>query len=164
VGCSHRAVPGGIAGLAALLEEHCEAVEADLLAIGVDLGDLFRPGGRLSWRRLGVLVGHLPAQSATKTAMRDELGETGLAELVRAPRSGHGPWSHAELLLAGVWDSVERLIYVQYQRAGAKGLKPPQPLPRPGVASNVRAINPAARAYLEGVRARNAAAAERGGG
>jgi hypothetical protein len=53
---------------------------------------------------------------------------------------------------------------VQYQRAGAKGLKPPQPLPRPGVASNVRAINPAARAYLEGVRARNAAAAEKGGG
>jgi hypothetical protein len=28
----------------------------------------------------------------------------------------------------------------------------------------VRAINPAARAYLEGVRARNAAAAEKGGG
>jgi hypothetical protein len=37
-------------------------------------------------------------------------------------------------------------------------------MPRPGVpgAGNVRAINPAAHAYLEQVRARNAAAAEGG--
>jgi hypothetical protein len=130
--------------------------------LGLDLGDLFRPGGRLSWRRLGVVVGHLPPESATKTALRDELADGDLAALVGAPRHGHGPWSHVELLLAGVWDSVERLIYVQYQRAGAKNVKAPEPLPRPGVGSNVRAINPAARAYLEGVRARNAAAAAAG--
>jgi hypothetical protein len=127
--------------------------------VGVDLGDLFRPGGRLSWRRLGVLVEHLPPESATKTALRDELDDGALERLAALPRRGHGPWSHVELLLAAVHDSLERLIYVQYARAGAK-VKPPEPMPRPGVSSgNVRAINPAAREYLERVRAKNAAAA-----
>jgi hypothetical protein len=130
--------------------------------VGVDLGDLFRPGSRLSWRRLGVLIEHLPPESATKTALRDELADDDLSRLAKLPRRGHGPWSHTELLLAAVHDSVERLIYVQYQRAGAKNVRPPEPMPRPGVGSNVRAINPGARAYLEQVRARNAAAAEGG--
>jgi hypothetical protein len=115
----------------------------------------------LSWRRLGVVIEHLPPESATKTALRDELDDNDLTRLANMPRRGHGPWSHAELLLAAVHDSVERLIYVQYQRAGVKNLKAPEPLSRPGVGSNVRAINPAAKAYLEMVRARNAAA---GGG
>jgi hypothetical protein len=129
---------------------------------GVDLGDLFRAGTRLTWRRLGVLIEHLPPESATKTALRDELDDADLSRLASAPRRGHGPWSHVELLLAAVHDSIERLIYVQYQRAGAKNVKAPEPMPRPGVgrAGNVRAINPAARAYLEQVRARNAAAAD----
>jgi len=127
---------------------------------GVDLGDLFRAGSRLTWRRLGVLIAHLPPESATKTALRDELGDADVTRLAGA-RQGHGPWSHTELLLAAVKDAIERLIYVQYQRAGVKGLKAPEPMPRPGVGrGNVRAINPAAREYLEQVRARNAAAAE----
>jgi hypothetical protein len=130
---------------------------------GIDLGDLFRAGSRLTWRRLGVLIEHLPPESATKTALRDELDDGTLSRLASAPRRGHGPWSHTELLLAAVKDAIERLIYVQYQRAGAKNVKAPEPMPRPGVGGNVRAINPAAREYLERVRARNAAAAGRDG-
>jgi hypothetical protein len=132
---------------------------------GVDLGDLFRAGTRLTWRRLGVLIEHLPPESATKTALRDELDDGALSRLASAPRRGHGPWSHVELLLAAVHDSIERLIYVQYQRAGAKNVKAPEPMARPGVGGGkVRAINPAAREYLEQVRARNAAAADGDGG
>jgi hypothetical protein len=128
---------------------------------GIDLGDLFRAGTRLTWRRLGVLIEHLPPESATKTALRDELDDGTLSRLASAPRRGHGPWSHVELLLAAVHDSIERLIYVQYQWAGAKSLKAPEPMPRPGVGrSNVRAISPEAHEYLEQVRARNAAAAD----
>jgi hypothetical protein len=98
---------------------------------GIDLGDLFRAGTRLTWRRLGVLIEHLPPESATKTALRDELDDGTLSRLASAPRRGHGPWSHVELLLAAVHDSIERLIYVQYQRAGAKNVKAPEPMPRP---------------------------------
>lgn len=129
------------------------------MVLGVDLGDLFRAGTKLTWRRLGVLIEHLPPESATKTALRDEVGDADVTKLA-GERSGHGPWSHTELLLAAVKDALERLIYVQYQRAGVKGMRAPEPMPRPGVGGNVRAINPAAREYLEQVRARNAAAAE----
>jgi hypothetical protein len=128
---------------------------------GIDLGDLFRAGTRLTWRRLGVLIEHLPPESATKTALRDELDDGDLARLASLPRRGHGPWSHVELLLAAVHDNLARLVYVQQAKAGAKNLKAPEPMPRPGVGgAKVRAINPAAREYLEQVRARNAAAAD----
>lgn len=46
---------GGIRGLHRLVTEHGEAIEADLQRVfGIDLLDLYR--GRLTWRRLGVLV------------------------------------------------------------------------------------------------------------
>lgn len=37
------------------------------------LADLDVPGGRLTWRLLGVILGRLPMESATKTRMRDTL-------------------------------------------------------------------------------------------
>jgi hypothetical protein len=55
---------------------------------GIDLGDLFRAGTRLTWRRLGVLIEHLPPESATKTALRDELDDGTLSRLASAPRQG----------------------------------------------------------------------------
>jgi hypothetical protein len=152
VGEDHRAGRGGITSLAAFLEEHSEAVEADLARFypAEDLRELFRPGGRLTYRRLGVLLAHLPLEAATQTLRLAELSDEDYAELA-SPGHRHGPWSHTDLLLAAVADAIERLTFVQLSRAGTKP-KQPQPIPRPGVRSNVRPINPAARAYLERIR------------
>lgn len=50
-----------------MLRDHTDAVEADLQRFyGVDLGDLWR--GRLSVRRLSVLIAHLPPGSAVWAA------------------------------------------------------------------------------------------------
>jgi hypothetical protein len=69
-----------------LLDEHGDAIEADLLRFyRVDLLDLYR--GTLSPRRLGVLISALPAKSA----------------LVRALNGGEPPWSRLEHLIADLW-------------------------------------------------------------
>ena len=152
--------PKRIAALYALAEEHTAALEADLARYypqpADQLGGLFT--GALSWRRLDVLVQHLPPESALKTALRDGMDEADFDNVVAEPRRGHGPWSNTDMLLASVYDAIQRLTYVQYQRAGAK-VPAPEPLARPGVKSNVKAINPAAAAYLAGLRERRGASA-----
>ena len=151
--------PKRIAALYALAEEHGEALEADLARYypqpADQLGGLFT--GALSWRRLDVLVQHLPPESALKTALRDAMDEADFDRVVAEPRKGHGPWSNSDMLLASVYDAVQRLTHVQLMRAQVKA-SAPEPLPRPGVRSNVRAINPAAAAYLAALRENRGAA------
>lgn len=77
----------------------------------IDLGDLVT--GRLTWRRLGVLVQQLPADSAT----------------VRARIGPSAAWTTSEHLLALIAD---RLGIANWQRQGKRTSKRPQPLPRPG--------------------------------
>jgi hypothetical protein len=72
--------------------------------------DLFR--GALTWRRLWVLVHHLPVDSASRRAM-DEATD----------------WGLSEQLLAAIVDTLQG---ANWQRGGGKGPKP-KPLPRPGV-------------------------------
>lgn len=54
--------PGGIAGLVQLLTEHGEAIEYDLLALGLRLDWLGSPD--LTWRDLHVIISQAPAGSA----------------------------------------------------------------------------------------------------
>lgn len=128
--------PGGLIGLHVLLGKYSEDVEADLLWRGIDLRGLWT--GELSWRRLKILIDHLPPESATKTAIREELGDDFLSAMVidadvPAP---HGPWSRLETLVATVADSVNDLAFITVSLAMGEKAKRPDPparTPRPGV-------------------------------
>lgn len=89
----------------------------------------------MTWRELGVLVDHLPPESATVTAIRDGMTPEQLAALPKP--EGYGPWSRMEALMADIYDQLGWLIYVV---AAANGGKPkePKPMARPGVASTLR--------------------------
>jgi hypothetical protein len=119
---------GGIARAAALLAEHGGAIEADLARYyGLHLGDFPWP---LTARRLGVLVEHLPDDSAFRRSVVDEKDR---------------PWTFEAMLLATV---VDELRFAQYQAAriaGAKKATPPEPIPRPGVVKRTQHAKPSSR-------------------
>ncbi len=150
--------------LAPILTNHTRALDGDLALRGIDLRDLFRPGGgtsRLTWRHLLAVWEALPGECLTKTALRDELGDEKLAELGAAERKGHGAWTHEALLLAAVIDAVRRLTWRFEQVSFEDGRKipPPEPLPRPGVvAKRQRKLNAQGLAYLQYLRTNRGAA------
>jgi hypothetical protein len=109
----------------------------------------------MSWRRFQVVLNHLPIESAYKTAVRDA---TDLSSLPEPDPDRHGPWSHEAMLLAGIFDRVGQLAWMQTDGKNP----PPPPYPRPGVASNVWPINPAAHAYLEYLQAHHGEAPPEG--
>lgn len=102
---------GGIQGLVELLDEHGEAVEYDLIALGLRLADLGTP--RLTWRDLLVIVRQSPRTSALNRA---RLGEA-------------ADWGVTDHLLAGVFDL---LAGANWQRGGDNKAPRPKPLKRPG--------------------------------
>jgi hypothetical protein len=67
---------------------------------------------RLTWRRLGVLIGTLPPESAT---LRE----------INGPE--YSAWQTTDYLLAAVVDVLQG---ANWQRGGGKGARP-KPLPRP---------------------------------
>lgn len=80
--------------------------------------DLFAALGtpRLTWRRLGVLLHHLPRESA----------------YVQAVAGARAMWGHSEYLLARLIDEVRTGNHM-FERVNFKGRPaPPRPLPRPG--------------------------------
>lgn len=92
---------------------------------------MWRDNDRLSWRKLGVLIGQLPAESATATAMR-----------LAAPDEGEAPehdpdteqWSRAEHLMAAMIDELLRLRWLTQAVHSAKQPSwSPEPVPRPGL-------------------------------
>jgi hypothetical protein len=99
---------GGILGLYGLLREHGEAIEADLQRYyTLPLSAL---GTRaLTWRRLGVLLRQLPAESALH-------------------RGVAGPSWDVDTQLLAV--TANRLGILAWQGAGSKG-KPPEPIKPP---------------------------------
>lgn len=128
---------GGIARAAALLAEHGGAVEADLQRFyGIHVGDFPFP---LTARRLLVLLEELPEDAALWRSL--------------SPDAAH--WHLDRQLLASVVDELRGVQYYIAAAAGAKGLKPPARVPRPGVGEK-RAVSPPTAAA---VRAR---LAERG--
>lgn len=106
---------GGIAGAARLLEEHGGAIEADLQRYyGLHVGDFPWP---LTARRLLTLTEYLPDDSALQQALTPEDRQL---------------WTFDRQLAATIIDELRNVSYVQAAVAGAK-VKPPKPIPRPGV-------------------------------
>lgn len=140
--------------LSGLIEQYGRQVEGDLwLYYQRDLRDLWQPRGGptgLTWRLLDVLFDRLPGESATKTAIRDDMPDEQLAAAAKQPRKGHGPWSHSDLLTADVIDLLKWLIFATYAAQGGKPDRP-KPYPRPGVAGK-RRIGPGQLAYLQRMR------------
>lgn len=79
-----------------------------------------------------LLINRLPAESWTMTEVRDQMDP---AQFAAIEPSGHGRWSQAELLLAGLSDRVSELAWAYSSVHAANGVKPkrPKPIPRPGV-------------------------------
>lgn len=121
--------------LGALVDEHAEALEADLLRhYGVDLLDWHR--GTLSSRRLRVLTEHLPADSSFARAVHGEQAD----------------WTVTDHLLAAVVDhlAVANWMFATVNRDEDTDPAPyPEPLPRPGDDSG--RLAPAADAPVTGL-------------
>ncbi|MFI1681458.1 hypothetical protein [Streptomyces sp. NPDC020607] len=102
------------------VDEHAEALEADLLRFyGLDLLDWHR--GRLSSRRLALLIRHLPQEGAVARETEGEAAE----------------WSVTDYLLAHVVDQLADanwMFATVNQDEDADPLDPPSPIPRPGSA------------------------------
>lgn len=80
-----RRLAGGIVGLVRLLREHGEAVEYDLIALGLRLDWL--PSRRLTWRDLLVIVRQSPRGSAIRRAVDPWDAHTIDLEMLRASAS-----------------------------------------------------------------------------
>jgi hypothetical protein len=111
---------GGIAGLVAFLRQYGAAVEADLQHhYGLALTDL--PAGRLTWRRLKVLIDGLPRDSEMSRRVNGEAAD----------------WSTADHLLAITVDALQ-IANWQRSKDGATGRNRPSPIPRPGLRTGDR--------------------------
>lgn len=119
-----RGRAGGIAGLRRFLTEYGEAVEWDMARYwpGRSLLELYR--GTLSWRELRVFLRYLPTDSAT-------------ARAVRGSTPDDDAWTLDRMLLALTVDAVRENTFAMIKLHGdpkkTGRLKPPDPIPRPGV-------------------------------
>jgi hypothetical protein len=98
----------------------------------VALGDLF--AGRLTFRRLGVLVRALPSDSSTVSAIAPALGDAPPPE---TPRQ----WSTSEAFLAAAHNQLSLLRYSFESANSGKGSKVPKPFliePPSGAPARVR--------------------------
>lgn len=102
---------GGIRGLLELLDEHQEAVEYDLITLGLRLRDI---GPDFTWHDLAVITRNLPLDSA----------------LSRAHLGPDYQWTLANLLAAA---EVDALRVANWQRSDAKKSDYPKPIQRPGI-------------------------------
>ena len=118
-------------------EEFPEEIEADLQRYyGLDFLDFFRPGSRLGWRKLVVLLEQLPPESALFTAVRNNLPEDELAGEADPSRA---PWSMVETLMAVLIDEVRALSWLYASaHSGGKTVPKPSPIMRPGASRRGR--------------------------
>lgn len=105
-----RGEPGGIGSLCVLIDRYTEALEFDLLAMGLRLRWLGDGTGRLDWGDLLTIV----KQAAPGSALRRAAGDG---------------WSVTDHLLALVADE---LAVANWQRQGKRNAPRPRPIPRPG--------------------------------
>lgn len=90
----------------------------------------------MTWRQVRVLVQNLPPESATMTALRNDMTVEEYEQQARGGEPEKGRWSMAEQLLAGITDSLHQLEYILVvANSDGKGRKPkrPEPMRRPGV-------------------------------
>ena len=89
----------------------------------------------MSWRRLRIIVQHLPPESATMTALRNSLSDEELTEQAENGAPERGRWSQLEQLVASLLDAVRRLEYITIcANTEKKSQRPelPEPTARPG--------------------------------
>ncbi|WP_327354620.1 hypothetical protein [Streptomyces sp. NBC_01304] len=114
------------------MEEHAEALEADLLRhYGVDLLDWHR--GRLTSRRLAVLIRHLPRDGAVAREAEGEAAD----------------WSVTDYLLAHAVDQLAEanwMFATVNQDEDSDPLEFPKPVPRP---SSTASDQPASESAVE---------------
>ena len=110
---------GGIRGLLELIRQHREAIQYDLICLGLRLDDL--GSERLTWADLWAIVRHSPASSALARSIDPE------AAL----------WGQSEHLLAAIFDALR---VANWQRGEARRSDYPKPLPRPGVGPEAQQI------------------------
>ena len=92
----------------------------------------------MTWRRLRVLIQHLPPESATWTALRNGLTPMELAEQAEKGEPEKGRWSQLEQLVAANVDATRRVEWVlQCVNIEQKSKRPdaPEPTRRPGAGS-----------------------------
>lgn len=116
MGCSVRRKPGGILGLLELHEKHSEAIEHDLIALGLRWRDV--GSDDFNWRDLLAIV-----KAATPgTAIYRALSPDGAG------------WSHTDHLLADLFDSSQQVAYYAAAAVSRRGqVKKPKLRKRPGV-------------------------------
>lgn len=101
-----------------------------------------------------MLIKNLPAESATKTALRNA---TPVSEMRQsASTAEYGAWSQADMLLAELIDVARWLQWSKSKDAGKTA--PPEPFPRPGVARKAAAVTDNVVSILEYLRTHNGAA------
>ncbi|MFF4791820.1 hypothetical protein ACFY2M_19125 [Streptomyces sp. NPDC001276] len=91
--------------------------------------------GHMSWRRLRVLIQHLPPESATLTALRNAMSDEELAAQAEKGEPEKDRWSKLEQLVSVVADRVARVEYVLIcanTDSKRKRPDPPEPIRRPG--------------------------------
>lgn len=111
-----RDVRGGIISLAAFVEEHREALNADLLTTGFEVEDI---GCALSWGALGSFIKYLPPDSA----------------VVRETHPEESAWAatlKTNAILADIYDVLSTINANLSTIGSGKRAKPPKPFPRPG--------------------------------
>ena len=89
----------------------------------------------MSWRRLRVLIQHLPPESATWTALRNATPAEELVEQADKGEPEKGRWSQLEQLVAALVDATRRVEYVLIcANTDKKSQRPraPEPVRRPG--------------------------------
>ena len=92
--------------------------------------------GQMSWRRLRVLIQHLPPESVTWTALRNAMPDEEIAAQANKGEPEKGRWSQEEQLLALIADRVADLGYLYASANTPKGSKKPvrpTPVRRPSV-------------------------------
>lgn len=114
--------PGGINGLLTLHREHSEAVERDLIALGLRWRDV--GSSRLSWRDLAAIIRAAQPGSAIFHVLSPE----------------SAGWSQTDYILADLYDAVNRGAYYSALAAGVKRPKRPKPYPRPGLTPKDRDV------------------------
>jgi hypothetical protein len=79
-----------------------------------------------------VLIQHLPPESHTMTALRNELTDEELAEQARKGEPEKGRWSQTEQILALLADRVGQLAHYYASTHSSRKQHPPDPIRRPG--------------------------------
>lgn len=107
----------------------------------MDLGDFYT--GRLSFRRLLLLIKHLPGTSQVKTISRDRRRTLGIKDptfpIEQAPPE---TYSQTEWLLLAIDDDLRSLLWLFqtiYRKEGSRVPPPPDLIPRPGAEPKRRA-------------------------